>query len=220
MNNLETAILINFSCKTKEMPKLLLATTNQGKAREYRHLFKGLPFELVTPAEEGINITVEENHPSYEENAGLKATAYARASHLITLADDSGLEVDALGGEPGICSARAAGDEASDKDRVAHLLARLKDVPWEKRTARFKCVIAIATPEGETHLCQGECQGLIAVEPRGGNGFGYDPVFYLPEFGKTMAELPIEIKNQISHRGRAAREAYRVLERLAEKVKL
>ncbi|MBM3119955.1 MAG: non-canonical purine NTP pyrophosphatase, partial [Chloroflexi bacterium] len=99
-------------------------------------------------------------------------------------------------------------------------LARLKDVPWEKRTARFKCVIAIAAPEGEIYLCQGECQGLIAFEPRGENGFGYDPVFYLPEFDKTMAELPFEIKNQISHRGRAAREAYRVLERLAEKVKL
>ena len=202
------------------MPKLLLATTNQGKVREYRHLFKGLPFELVTPAEEGINVAVEENHPSYEENARLKATAYARASQLVTLADDSGVEVDVLGGEPGIRSARAAGENASDKNRVAHLLARLEDVPQEKRTARFKCVIAIATSAGETELCHGECQGLIAFEPKGENGFGYDPVFYLTEFGKTMAELPMEIKNQVSHRGRAAREAYKVLERLAEKVKL
>jgi XTP/dITP diphosphohydrolase len=202
------------------MPKLLLATTNQGKVREYRHLFKGLPFELVTPDEEGINIAVEENHPSYEENARLKAIAYARASHLITLADDSGVEVDSLGGEPGIRSARAAGEDASDEARVEHLLARLKDVPREKRIARFKCVIAIATPEGETELCHGECQGLIAFEPKGESGFGYDPVFYLSEFGKTMAELPMEMKNQISHRGRAARDAYKILERLAEKVKL
>ncbi|MBM4446233.1 MAG: XTP/dITP diphosphatase [Chloroflexi bacterium] len=201
------------------MSKLLLATTNRGKAREYRHLLSGLPFELVTPDEIEIDIDVEENRPSYEENASIKAAAYAGASHLITLADDSGVEVDALGGEPGIRSARAAGEEASDKDRVEHLLSRLKNVPWEKRTARFKCVIAIATPEGRTELCHGECQGIIAFEPEGENGFGYDPVFYLPEFEKTMAELPLEIKNQISHRGRAARKAYRVLERLTEKVK-
>ncbi len=202
------------------MPKLLLATTNQGKVREYRHLLSGLPFELVTPADEGIDVAVEENHPSYEENARLKAIAYARASQLITLADDSGVEVDSLGGEPGIRSARAAGEEASDKGRVEHLLARLKDVPWEKRTARFKCVIAMATPEGKTELCHGECQGLITFEPRGENGFGYDPVFYLPEFGKTMAELPLDVKNQVSHRGSAAREAYKILEKLAEKGKL
>jgi XTP/dITP diphosphohydrolase len=162
---------------------------------------------------------VEENHPNYEENARMKATAYAGASHIITLADDSGLEVDALGGEPGIRSARAAGEEASDKDRIEHLLSRLQDVPWEKRTACFKCVIAIAIPEGKTELCHGVCQGLITFEPKGENGFGYDPVFYLTEFEKTMAEVSLEIKNQISHRGRAARKAYRVLGLLAEKVK-
>lgn len=201
------------------MPKLLLATTNRGKATEYRHLLSGLPFTLVTLDEVGIDMAVEENYPSYEENARMKAIAYAGASHLITLADDSGLEVDALGGEPGIRSARAAGKEAQDEDRVEYLLSRLKDVPQEKRTARFKCVIAIAIPEEQTELCRGECQGLIALQPKGENGFGYDPVFYLPEFDKTMAELPLDIKNQISHRGRAAREAYRVLERLAEKVK-
>src|SRR4030042_2918200 len=187
------------------MPKLLLATTNRGKVREYRHLLSGLPFELVTPDEVGIDIAVEENHPSYEENARMKAVAYAGASHLITLADDSGVEVNALGGEPGIWSARAAGEEARDEGRIEHLLSRLKGVPWEKRTARFKCVIAVAIPEGKTELCHGECQGLIAFEPKGETGFGYDPVFYLPEFEKTMAELPLEIKNQISHRGRAAR---------------
>ena len=200
------------------MSKLLLATTNRGKAREYRHLLNGLPFEMVTPDEVGIDIVVEESYPSYEENARVKATAYAGASHLITLADDSGIEVDALGGEPGARSARAAGEKAGDKDRIEHLLNRLKDVPWEERTARFKCVIAIATPEGRTELCYGECQGLIAFESKGESGFGYDPVFYLPEFEKTMAELPLEIKNRISHRGRAARKAYRILEQLAEKV--
>jgi XTP/dITP diphosphohydrolase len=201
------------------MPKLLLATTNRGKIREYRHLLDGLSFELVTPDEVGVKIDVEENHPSYEENARMKATAYAEVSRLITMADDSGIEVDALDGEPGIRSARAAGEEASDEDRIGHLLSRLKDVPWEKRTACFKCVIAIATPEGRTELCHGECRGIIAFEPRGDKGFGYDPVFYLPEFEKTMAELPLDIKNQISHRGKAARKAYQVLGQLAEKVK-
>jgi len=202
------------------MPKLLLATTNRGKIREYRGLLSGLPFELVTPDEVGIDIAVEENCPSYEENARMKAVAYARASRLIALADDSGLEVDALGGEPGIRSARAAGEAAGDKDRIEHLLARLKRVPLEKRTAYFKCVIAIATPEGKTELCRGECTGLIALEPRGDNGFGYDPVFYLSEYEKTMAELPLDIKNQISHRGKATREAYRILEKIAEKVEI
>jgi len=201
------------------MPKLLLATTNRGKLREYYQLLKGLPFELVSPADEGIDITVDEKKKTFEENARLKATTYSRLSGLVTLADDSGLEVDALGGGPGIISARFAGEQASDKDRIEHLLARLKDVPWGKRTARFRCVIAVATPEGETELCDGECQGLVAFEPKGENGFGYDPVFYLPEFGKTIAELPLETKNQVSHRGKAARKAYIILERLAEKVK-
>ncbi len=203
----------------RKMSKLLLATTNRGKVREYRRLLVGLPFELVTPDELGVEIAVEENFPSYEENARVKATAYAGASKLITLADDSGVEVDALGGEPGIRSARAAGEEASDRDRIGHLLSRLKDVPWEKRTARFKCVIAIANPEGRVELCEGECRGIIAFEPRGDKGFGYDPVFYLPEFEKTMAELSLEIKNQVSHRGRAAVKACQILERLAEKAK-
>jgi len=201
------------------MAKLLLATTNRGKISEYRSLLSGLPFELVMPGDVGINIDVEEKYPSYEENASVKAKTYAGASHLVTLADDSGLEVDALGGEPGIRSARAAGEAAGDKERIKHLLARLKDIPLEKRTARFKCVIAIATPEGRTELCHGECPGLIALEPSGENGFGYDPVFYLPEFKKTIAELPLDIKNRISHRGKAARKAYRILGQLAEKVK-
>ncbi len=201
------------------MLKLLLATTNRGKLLEYCQLLKGLPFELVSPADEGIDIAVDEKKKTFEENARLKAVTYSRLSGLVTLADDSGLEVDALGGGPGIISARFAGEQASDKDRIEHLLARLKDVPWEKRTARFRCVIAIATPEGETELCDGECQGLVGFEPKGENGFGYDPVFYLPEFGKTIAGLPLETKNQVSHRGKAARKACIILARLAEKVK-
>jgi len=202
------------------MVKLLLATTNRGKIREYRSLFNDLPFELITPGDLHIHLDVQENRPSYEENASTKAKAYARASRLITLADDSGLEVDALEGEPGVRSARAAGEMATDKDRIEHLLARLKDVPWDRRTASFKCVIAIAVTEEITELCHGNCRGFISLEPSGESGFGYDPVFYLPEFDKTMAELPLEVKNQISHRGKAAKEAYRVLEKIAGEVKL
>ena len=197
------------------LPKLLLATNNQAKVREYRHLLQNLPWEMVTPAEEGIATVVVETGQSLEDNARLKAMVLANQSQLLALADDSGLEVDALGGEPGPLSARYAGEAASDKDRVSYLLARLKDVPWEKRSACFRCVIALATLDGEVEFCYGECRGFITFEPRGEQGFGYDPVFYLPELGKTMAELSLEIKNQVSHRGQAAREVYQKLERLA-----
>ncbi len=202
------------------MSKLLLATTNQGKTGEYRHLLDGLPFQLVSLIEEGITVAVEENYATLEENARQKAAYYAVLSSLITLADDSGLEVDALGGEPGVRSARYAGDGASDSDKVDYLLTRLKDVPWEKRTARFKCVIAVATPEERLDICQGECQGIIAFEPRGENGFGYDPVFYLPEYDKTMAEIPPELKNRISHRARAAGKVYKILEKFVKRAVL
>jgi len=199
------------------MSKLLLATNNQAKVREYTSLLENIPFELVTLAEEGITATVSEVGESLEENARLKATVLATQSQLLTLADDSGLEVDALGGEPGRLSARYAGEGASDRDRVDYLLSRLKGVPWEERSARFRCVIAIATPDGEVELCSGECRGFITFEPRGEQGFGYDPVFYLPELDKTMAELPLETKNQVSHRGQAARKVPQVLERLSVK---
>ena len=194
--------------------KLLLATNNQAKVGEYRSLLKNLSLELVTLAEQGITTIVDEMGKSLEENARLKATVLAAESQLVALADDSGLEVDALAGEPGRLSARYAGEGASDRDRVNYLLSRLEGVPWEKRIARFRCVIAVATPSGEVEFCSGECRGFITFEPRGEQGFGYDPIFYLPELGKTMAELPLEIKNQVSHRGQAARKAYQVLERL------
>jgi len=194
--------------------KLLLATSNQAKVREYKSLLQSLPWELVTPVEQGITTRVSEVGDSLEENARLKATLLAAESQLLALADDSGLEVDALGGEPGRLSARYAGEGASDRDRVSYLLSRLKGVPWQKRSARFRCVIAIAIPDGEVEFCSGECRGVITFEPRGEQGFGYDPIFYLPELDKTMAELPLEVKNQVSHRGQAARKVYQVLERL------
>jgi XTP/dITP diphosphohydrolase len=193
--------------------KLLLATNNRGKIDEYRHLLKDIPFELVTLANEGITTVVDEVGESLGENARLKATVLAAQSGLLAMADDSGLEVDALGGEPGRLSARYAGEGASDKDRINYLLSRLKDIPWGKRTACFRCVIAVATPPGEVALCSGECRGLITFEPKGGQGFGYDPIFYLPELGQTMAELPMEVKNRISHRGQAAIKVNQVLSR-------
>ena len=196
------------------MAKLLLATSNHGKVREYMMLFQGLPYEFTTLEEQGM-ASVSEVGQSLEENARLKAVTCAGQSKLLTLADDSGLEVDALGGEPGVLSARYAGEGASDSGRITYLLSRLKDVPWPERQARFRCVIAIATPDGEVEFCSGECRGFITFEPRGALGFGYDPLFYFSEMDKTMAELPLEIKNQVGHRGQAARKAYPVLARLA-----
>jgi len=196
------------------MLELLLATSNPGKIKEYRLLLGDLGYQITTLAEQGISKIVTEWGNSYEQNAQLKAITFAKSSQLITIADDSGLEVDALNGEPGIHSARFAGKDATDADKISILLAKLSGIPWEKRTAHFRCVIAIVTPEGQLELCHGECHGMIAFEPKGESGFGYDPAFYLPEMGKTMAELPLEIKNKISHRGQAAQKAQQVLQRL------
>jgi XTP/dITP diphosphohydrolase len=196
------------------MPELLLATSNAGKIREYRFLLDGLGYQITTLAEEGIAKAVVESGSSYEQNARLKAISYAKLSQLTALADDSGLEVDAINGEPGVKSARFAGEAATDAEKVSFLLAKLNNVPWDGRTACFKCVIAIANPQGHAEVCHGECRGIIAFEAVGKNGFGYDPIFFLPEMGKTMAELPFEIKNQISHRARASQKARQMLQQL------
>jgi XTP/dITP diphosphohydrolase len=193
------------------VPKLLMATNNAGKLREFSSLLKGVPFQLTTLADEGIDVSVEEVGATFEDNAKLKATTCAIASQILTLADDSGLEVHTLGGEPGIMSARYAGDDATDEQRVDYLLSKLKDVPWEQRQARFRCVIAIAHPSGETEVCEGECPGFICFEPRGTQGFGYDPIFYLPSLDRTMAELTMEEKNRTSHRAQAAEKARHIL---------
>ncbi|MDD5311627.1 MAG: XTP/dITP diphosphatase [Dehalococcoidia bacterium] len=194
------------------MLRILLATTNKGKANEYRSLLAGLDIELVTLDQTGIDQQAEENYPTFEENARSKAEFYAALSGLVTLADDSGLEVDALGGEPGVRSSRYAGENATDEDRVNFLLNKLADTPEGKRQARFRCVTAIAEPDGKIHVTEGECRGLIALEPKGENGFGYDPIFYVPEYKKTIAEMPPALKNEISHRGRAAKKALSILE--------
>jgi len=193
------------------MPNLLIASNNKGKIIEFRYLFKDTNYTILSPSELGINLDVAETGSSYDENARIKAQAFCRAGRIFTLADDSGLEVDALGGEPGIRSSRYAGEHARDVQRVEFLLQKLKDVPEEKRTARFCCVIALVWPDGRLEYCRGKCEGQITLAPRGNEGFGYDPVFCFPELGKTMAELPAHLKNKISHRARAAAEARKLL---------
>jgi XTP/dITP diphosphohydrolase len=194
------------------MSAILIATNNRGKLAELKLIFAGLPCSIISPADIGLDLDVAETGPTFEENAKLKSVAFAKASGLLTLADDSGLEVEALGGEPGVRSARYAGDDATDGERINFLLSKMKDIPEGKRQARFRSVIAITTPyDWHTEFCSGECRGEITFEPRGDNGFGYDPVFFLPQLGKTMAELPKDIKNGLSHRGMAARNAIPVL---------
>jgi XTP/dITP diphosphohydrolase len=198
------------------MPELLLATTNRGKLREIQSLLQGIPLNLLTPDMLGLELEVAEDGHTYAENAALKARAYARASGLISLADDSGLEVDCLGGEPGLHSARYSPlPDASDADRRALLLARLAGLP-EPWTARFCCVVALALPDGQVFLAKGTCEGRVIPQERGQGGFGYDPIFYFPELGRTMAELTHEEKNQISHRALAVRAALPTLHRLLE----
>lgn len=209
------------------LPKLLIATHNPGKVREFRALLGDVPFELVSLTDAAITEEIEETGSTFEDNARLKACGYAALSGLTTLADDSGLEVDALDGQPGVRSARygdAAADKdesgkLSDQDRVALLLRNLDGVPWDRRTARFRCVIAIAGPPtvkatpDHPALLEGSVEGVIQYEPMGNDGFGYDPVFYLPFHGLTMAQLPMEEKNRISHRAQAAQKAVQLLHR-------
>jgi len=198
------------------MRKLLVATHNAGKVREYRQLLADLPLEVTYLDAEGIELDVEEMGESFAENAIGKATTYAAATGLWTWADDSGLEVDALGSAPGIRSSRYAGPKASDADRYRKLLRELEGVPWEQRMARFRCVVAIATPEGSVRTAPGCCEGIIAYEPRGSHGFGYDPVFFMPELDCTMAQLAPEVKNRVSHRAQAAQAAKRLLQEMLD----
>jgi XTP/dITP diphosphohydrolase len=197
-----------------DLPRLLIATNNRGKLAEYQVLLKGCGWKLVSPADLGLNLSIEETGDDYATNARIKAEALARASGLLTLADDSGLEVDALGGRPGPLSARYAGPSQTDEQGVDLVLAQMKDVPREGRGARFRCVIALAKPDGAARIVEGECPGTIASEPSGHSGFGYDPIFYLPQLGRTMAELTPEEKNAISHRADAAKKACALLKEM------
>lgn len=197
--------------------RLLVASSNPHKIEEFRAILSDIPFEIVSPADLGLTVRVEETGSTFAENAVLKAIAYAEAAGELALADDSGLEVDALNGEPGVYSNRWAGEGVMPAERNRLLNERLADVPDERRTARFRCAIAIAGPAplGLYDVVNGTVEGRIAREPRGSGGFGYDPIFYVPELGRTVGELPDVEKNRISHRGRAAAAALGPLRRLA-----
>jgi XTP/dITP diphosphohydrolase len=191
--------------------RLVIATANPGKVRELRALLSDLPIELL--AAEGMP-EVDETETTFAGNAELKARAAAAWSGEWALADDSGLEVDALDGGPGVYSNRFAGEGTTEAQRNTRLLELLADTPPERRTARYKAVVAIAAPDGRLWLNEGACEGVIINESRGDNGFGYDPHFFVPEHGKTMAELDPQLKNRISHRARAMTGARSILERL------
>lgn len=192
--------------------QLLIATNNPGKMEEMHALLAGLPAELVTPADIGLDLHVTEDGTTYAANAEKKAVAFARRSGLISLADDSGLEVDALGGAPGLYSARYLSTPgATDADRRAYLLKNLagKPRPW---LARFRAAVAIAVPNATAQVVEGACPGEIIPDERGSGGFGYDPIFFLSELGRTMAELGMDEKNRISHRARAVMKARPILD--------
>ncbi len=193
------------------MEKLVVATKNKGKIVEIKKVLSNIPFDVVTMSDLGINIDVDEDGTTFEENSMKKAKEICRLSHTIVMADDSGLEVDFLNGAPGIYSARFGGPEATDMDKNEKLLNMLKDVPFEQRTARFVCAIAIAFPDGRSFVVRDTCEGFIGFECKGDNGFGYDPLFYMQQYEKTMAELSIDIKNEISHRAKA-------LKKMADKI--
>ena len=192
---------------------VVLASTSPHKLAEFQRLFRDSPVRILSPTPLGCTLQVAETGATFLQNARLKAVAYARACQAWSLADDSGLEVDRLGGEPGVRSARYAGPKASDQMRNAKLLRALAGVPHERRTARFRCAVALAAPDGSiVYAAVRACEGRIALEPRGDQGFGYDPLFIVGADDRTMAELTGDEKNRVSHRGQAARAARRFLE--------
>ena len=195
------------------LPYLLIGTTSAGKLGEYRALFADLPARLVTPPELGIDIEIVEGDRSFSENATAKACAYQEASGLLTVGEDSGFVVDALNGEPGVRSARW-GDTGDYTVKNRLILERLRGVPWEERRCRYVSHLAVAEPGGQVHRWRASCEGYVAWEPAGSEGFGFDPIFFLPRFGRTMAQLTAEEKNGVSHRGKAARRALPLLGRL------
>jgi XTP/dITP diphosphohydrolase len=191
--------------------KLLVATTNAGKAREIGRVLGGLPFDVVSLAEVLPKASYRERGRTFLENAHGKSRRYAQLSGLLTLAEDSGLEVEALGGAPGVHSARFARPDPSDERNLGKVLRLLRDVPRPKRRARFVCAMVLSGPDGVVAEIVGEVRGVIAESPKGANGFGYDPIFYYPRLGKHFAELTAEAKNAVSHRGRALKKLIKVL---------
>lgn len=194
------------------MEKLIFATGNEGKMKEIRMILGDLDYELLSMKEAGISADIVEDGKTFEENAEIKAKAISKLANCLVLADDSGLEVDYMDKQPGIYSARWMGEDTSYDIKNKKIIENLEGVPEEKRTARFVCAVAAAFPDGRVITKRGTIEGIIGYEQRGENGFGYDPIFFLPEYGMTTAELPVEEKNKISHRGRA-------LEQIKEELK-
>ncbi len=191
---------------------LLIATTSAGKLREWQGLLQGIPLQLLSLPDVGIRFDVEEHGRTFAENALLKAEAYGQASGLLTLAEDSGLTVAALGGAPGVLSARWEGDDYAHKNRL--LVRLLQGKSGAQRACRYVCVVVLRHPDGRTWRARGEVRGEIAYQPAGDRGFGYDPVFYVPRLRATLAEIPVDEKHRVSHRGRAARRIRAALEAL------
>ena len=196
--------------------KLLVATHNKGKVAEFADMLADLDLAWLSLDDAGVTEDVPETGETFQANAQLKALAYARQTGLLTLADDSGLEVDALDRQPGVYTARYGGPGLTHADRYQLLLRNLQGVPAAERTARFRCVIVLANPDGVIGLAPGVCEGQIAFAPAGNGGFGYDPVFFLPDRGLTMAQLPAGVKHQISHRGRAMKAIEPLLRQVLE----
>lgn len=200
------------------MKKIIFATGNQNKMREIREIYEDLGYEILSMKEAGISVDIVEDGKTFEENALIKARAIADQVDAIVLADDSGLEIDYLNKEPGIYSARYMGEDTSYDIKNANLIERLDGVPKEKRTARFVCAVAAVFPDGSEKVVRGTIEGYIGWKPEGENGFGYDPIFFLPEYGCTSAELSPEKKNELSHRGEGLRKMRAILSKKAENV--
>lgn len=201
--------------------KIIFATGNKGKIKEIQMILADMGVEVITMKEAGIEIDIEENGKTYEENALIKCRAVAahpvaKKEGCIVMADDSGLEIEYLNNEPGVYSARYLGEDTSYRIKNANLIGRLAGVPDEKRTARFVCAIAAVLPDGKEITTRGIIEGIIGYEEKGSNGFGYDPIFYVPKFGRTTAELTEEEKNQVSHRGNALKLMKEELKKYAD----
>ncbi|MCI8556205.1 MAG: XTP/dITP diphosphatase [Lachnospiraceae bacterium] len=192
---------------------IIFATGNQGKMKEIRLILADLGMEILSLKDAGIEIEIQEDGKTFEENAIIKAGAVMRETGTLVLADDSGLEIDYLNGEPGVYSARYLGEDTSYRIKNQNLIDRLEGVPAERRTARFVCVIAAAFPNGRILTARGSIEGIIGYEERGEGGFGYDPIFWLPEYGCSTAEMTMEKKNELSHRGKALRAIKEKLKR-------
>jgi len=191
--------------------EIVLATQNPDKVREIKEVLKDLPIKILTLMDLGLKEKVEEKGKTLEENALLKAKFWAEKTGKWALADDTGLEVEALNGAPGVHTSRYAGENASYEDNWKKLLKNMEGIPWEKRKARFRCVIVIVSPQGKRYIAEGSVEGYITLEAKGNKGFGYDPVFYVPEKGKTLAEMSLEEKNSLSHRGKALQKAKEII---------